>query len=165
MPYSILSHGKVARKMEIVGTTPITLSGDQISDDALALDSLVEQVAEPPTPGQTMGTTPTEPPKPETTLITGTYTVPAGTVVEPILMLPADRHRHTVTLSIHSSAALSGVVLIGGDKGRMYFSSSAYIMRYGDQPLTLEGYTGPVYIVNTIAEATDITVSFVAVTL
>lgn len=151
--------------MEIVGTTPITLSGDQISDDALALDSLVEQVAEPPTPGQTMGTTPTEPPKPETTLITGTYTVPAGTVVEPILMLPADRHRHTVTLSIHSSAALSGVVRIGGDKGRLYFSSSAYIMRYGDQPLTLEGYTGPVYIVNTIAEATDITVSFVAVTL
>lgn len=164
MPYSILSHGKVARKMEIVGTTPITLSGDQISDDALALDSLVEQVAEPPAPGQTMGTTPTEPPKPETTLITGTYTVPAGTVVEPILMLPADRHRHTVTLSIYSSAALSGVVLIGGDKGRMYFSSSAFIM-LPYQPLTLEGYTGPVYIVNTIAEATDITVSFVAVTL
>jgi hypothetical protein len=106
-------------------------------------------------------------PKPITRLLTGNTLLDNTFTVQQIL--PADANRKSVTLSIFSNAAnpviASEYVSVADENGKV-LTSSAYILRHGKDPLTLDGHTGPIYAVSGpgVLPAARIELSWIAIT-
>lgn len=137
-----------------------TLAGDWHDDDGQVIDDLVQPQANPLPPPATDKTVPvTERPARVGRLIGGTGTWDPQW--QPFLALPADPRRKSVTIQNNSTTATDGV-RIADDSGKCQSGTGAGVV-YPANPLTLLGYTGPVWI-SAAPAAAAVTVSMWAVT-
>ena len=150
--------------------TPDELAGNIPGGDARALDSLVEDHAEPADPAVARTNTlqlPTATDSARGNLVTLTHTISAGTVPAgrwlPFTLLPRDNNRRTIVVRVLASAALTSGVIIGGDLARVQNKAGGFLMAYNDPPLILQDFTGPLFCA-VGAEAVDVNISVASVT-
>lgn len=130
--------------------------GDIHDDDAEIIDDLIEQQAEPPKPLPDIMVTPTEKrPTPVTRLQTGRQDLFTGW--EPVMVLPKDEFRRTVTISTNSAAG-TDAVYIGSDPQTARNGGAVFQAN----PISLHEYTGAVWVYN--PGANPVTISWWAVT-
>ncbi|WP_204045967.1 hypothetical protein [Acrocarpospora phusangensis] len=143
---------------------PEKLAGDWTDDDGQILaDQLGETSNAPKPPADVPAVQPVEVPPKTGRLITGTIQLEPGW--EPVLLLPADPNRLTVV--IQDNDVLSNFAWVAGDPQDLRFSRTAFVV-VTDSPLTLAGYTGPLYAIAAPPpegeEGLPANISYVAVT-
>lgn len=137
-----------------------TLAGDWRDDDGQVFSDLVEPQADPlPPPAQVLVEPVTERPARPGRLLSGTLTVDPAWA--PTLALPADPARKTLVIQNNSTTATDGA-LVADDGGKLQAAQSAGAV-YPANPLTLAGYTGPVWL-SALGAAAPVRVSWWAVT-
>jgi hypothetical protein len=138
------------------------IAGNLTDDDGQVINSLVEDMAEPPAakllPVAT--TVPPVPVKPVMRLLTLTWNVLPGW--PPSLLLPADPDRTALRIDVNSATA-TDVIRIADDAGKVQsVGGSALIYSGKDIPFN-SAYTGPVWVYAPDAVG-PVTVSVTAVT-
>lgn len=137
-----------------------TLAGDWTDDDGSVFDALVEPQANPlPVPAQVMTEAVTGRPVRTDRLMSGTATYDPAWA--PILLMPADAYRTSITVQNNSATATDGL-RVADDFGKCMGAVGAGLV-YPANPLVLRNYTGPVWV-SAAGAAAAVSVSFWSVT-
>lgn len=138
-----------------------TLAGDWKDDDGQVFADLVEPQANPlPVPDQVMVEPVTQRPPRPGRLMCGSMT--ADPTWPPMLVLPADPDRKSVTIQ-NNSATATDSIRVADESGKLQNLVGGGLV-FPANPLTLLGYTGPVWLSASQAVA-PVSVSYWAVTL
>ena len=129
---------------------PPTIAGDHADDDGPALDSLVEQSAEPPAPEPATAppaapAPPPDRPRTPSRLLTGSMTI--NDLHGAVLLLPADPDRKNLTVSVMSAGTPpeANGVRIAEDSGRVMTDGASLVLPNGRNWDSVPGYTGAVW--------------------
>jgi hypothetical protein len=139
-------------------------SQDLKDDDGAVIDSFFVETDAPPNPADapqpiTVLSLPT-PPKPGR-LLGGNQSFTTA-FTSPVLVLPADAKRKSITLSVLSSAASPAALVeylsIADESGKCG-TSAGWNLRHGKDPVTLIDYTGAIwaYAPTTLTAAIELT--------
>jgi len=138
-----------------------SMEADKSSDDAVALDSLVESHATPPPlPAIDYGISPTVPDETRGALITGTVLIPAGQV-GPIQVLPRDDERRHLILRITGNA--NDVPLLGDDASKVTSTMLGYPLPLSAD-IPIPWHTGTVWVGLAAPATSDMRIAYVSVT-
>jgi len=142
------------------------LAGDAHDDDAQIIDDLFEPASGPPDPSAAMQDAPDHtqsPPKRPTRIQSGNQTIDAFTLA-PIQIQPFDPNRERIVIRVISTTATDYILI--ADEANKCNALSLTSGQAGRLPagcdLTLEGHTGPVFIMSAVA--TSVVVTWWAVT-
>lgn len=142
------------------------LAGDWHDDDGTVIDSLIELSQTPADETAADVVTPShagyEPPRKPNRLVTGYLTVSQSLV--PVMLLPADTDRTSLTVLVTGGAASDAVYLADDPSDLAYFGGSGSSVRVAaGVSIGMSGYYGPLYMVPGTVAGT-INVSWWAVT-
>jgi hypothetical protein len=144
-------------------------SQDLKDDDGAVIDSFFLETDAPPNPADapqpiTVVSLP-EPPKPGR-LLSGTQSFTTS-FVSPVLVLPADAKRKSITLSVFSTAASPAAqteYLSVADESGKCGTSAGWTLRHGKDPVTLIDYTGAIWAFAPSSLTAAIELTWVSVT-
>lgn len=143
--------------------TPITLNtGNNSDDDGAVIDSFFVEVDNAPgLVPQDLVTTATETWPAIERILTSTFVIQP--TWSPILVLPKDPHRMHITIRVVGFTG-TDQVWFADDSGKMGLASMAFILTGVQPTLTIDDFTGPLYLAPNPANGAAITVSVMAVT-
>lgn len=143
---------------------------DKKDDDGQVIDSLLIETDAPPdlkTATQLVDAPETPKIPRPSRLLTGNITL-VSTLVSPVMILPADTNRKSVTLSVLSTAASPNALVeyvSVADNNGVLNTTSAWNLRNAAIPVTLYDYTGALWVFPATTITAAIELTWVAVTL
>lgn len=153
-------------------SSPVPMFGTQNlkDDDGPVIDSFFIETDNPPNMETALEPVPAppkeNPPRPDR-LLTGTFTVSQGGFTSPVMVLPADANRKSLTLAAMSAAAtatFTDFVLISDENGIAGNPTGAFRLRPIQGAVFMDGYTGAIWAFPGASITATIELTWVAVT-